>query len=160
MQKINVHGRRSNFVAPGRAGSSLSVRAVRSPICRAIRRSAVRNLHSVDRFCNRLDAHRFATHVLTAPAHALAQAVEHGHGLFPGDARVCTRGQHIGGGWEVLRGLTGDGLAVLEPCGTRDGDVLAALDEVGLEHDAHDHLRGVARLELFRLRAASAYALC
>ena len=62
---------------------------------------------------------------LAAAADTGAEAVERGHGLLPGDAGVS------------------DGLAVLEAGGTRCGDVLATLNEVGLEHDTHDRGRGL-----------------
>ena len=76
---------------------------------------------------------RVVEHELAAAADTGAEAVERGDGLLPGDAGV------------------GDGLAVLEAGGARCGDVLATLDEVGLEHDTHDHRRGLGvALELRR----------
>lgn len=63
---------------------------------------------------------RVVEHELAAAANTGAEAVERGHGLLPGDASIS------------------DGLAVLEAGGAGRRDVLATLDEVGLEHDTHD----------------------
>ena len=76
---------------------------------------------------------RILGNLLSPRPHTLAKALERRYGGFPGYAAVR------------------DGLAVLEACGARDGDVLAALDEVGLEHDTHDHRGGLGvALELAR----------
>ena len=95
-------------------------------------------------------------HQNPAALDALAQPVEHRHGLLPGDARICGlkgmsgpdfTGRTDGGG---ARTCHGD--AVLEAGGAVDGDVLAAFDQVRLDHDAHDHRRGVAALQLVGLQ--------
>ena len=76
---------------------------------------------------------RVVENELAAAADTGAEAVERGNGLLPGDAGVS------------------DGLAVLEAGGAGCGDVLATLDEVGLEHDTHDHRGGLrVALELAR----------
>ena len=76
---------------------------------------------------------RVVENELAAAADTGAEAVERGNGLLPGDAGVS------------------DGLAVLEAGGAGRGDVLATLDEVGLEHDTHDHGGGLGvALELAR----------
>lgn len=51
------------------------------------------------------------------------------------------------GGLPVDTGV-GDGLAVLQSRGARSGHVLTSLDEVALNHDAHDVGCSVARFEL------------
>ena len=55
-------------------------------------------------------------------------------------------------------------LSVLKSGRTTDRDVLTALDEVRLNHNAHDHRRSVSRLQLARLcrraRVRNRLALC
>jgi hypothetical protein len=63
---------------------------------------------------------------LAAGLHTLAEAVEYRHGLFPRDARIRDR------------------LAILEARGASSRDVLAALDEVALQHHAHDEVASLA----------------
>lgn len=83
-------------------------------------------------------------------ADTLAKPVQHRHGLFPRNARVyrwrsATLPRTCGWLHTCHR------LAVLEPRGARHRNVLAALDNVRLDHDTHDHGRGIARLQLLGL---------
>ena len=99
---------------------------------------------------------RAAAVLKSQAADALAQPVEHRHGLLPGDARICElkgmSGPDLEGRTDGSGARTCHGHAVLEAGGAVDGDVLAAFDQVRLDHDAHDHRRGVAGLQLTGLR--------
>lgn len=65
--------------------------------------------------------------------HALPQPIQHRHRHLPRDTSV------------------GHGLTPFEACTAGGRDVLSAFDEVGFEHDAHDHRGGIGRFELLCL---------
>lgn len=76
--------------------------------------------------CTLLDLH-------SPTAYTFAQTLEYGHGRFPGYAGVGHR------------------LTVLEAGGSTGRDILSALNQVALNHDSHNVIRGISGFELFGL---------
>ena len=79
-------------------------------------------------------------------SNTLAQPIQHRNGLFPGDTGICEGLSAPSRRKTEKKTRTSNRLTVLQSGRSRHGDILTTLDEVGFDHDTHDHGGRVSRL--------------